>query len=76
VGGNFILFFRVIRHNHGTMKANRTAEILDQIDESIAELREITLREGKQVPKHPQFSPGEQVITLSPKLHKCESTVL
>jgi len=60
------------------MKADRAAEILDQIDDLIAELCKITLsREGeKPVPRCPQFSPGERAITMSPKLCKREATVL
>ena len=56
----------------------RAAEILNEIDDLIAELREITLSNvtGKPASRYPQFSPGERVIIMSPKLYKREATIL
>jgi len=56
----------------------RAAKILNEIDDLIAELREITLSnaKGKPASRYPQFSPGERVIIMSPKLYKREATIL
>ena len=57
------------------MKLDRAAKILDQINNLVAELREITLKEAKSDFKYPQFSRGDQVLILSRELHHKEATV-
>jgi len=57
------------------MKNKRAAEILEEIDELIAELREITLKEAKIGSKYPQFSRGDRVLILSRALYHRETTI-
>jgi len=57
------------------MKIDRTAQILEQIDELITESREITLKEAKAGPKCSQFSRGDRVLILSRDLCHREAAV-
>ena len=57
------------------MKSDRTAQILEEIDQLIAELREITLKETETASKYPQFSHGDRVLILSRDLYHREATI-
>ena len=57
------------------MKINHTARIPEQIDELISELQEITLKEAKTGPEHPQFSRGDRVLILSRDLYHEEAAI-
>jgi len=57
------------------MKTDRTAQILEEIDQLIAELREIRLKEKKTGSKYPQFSHGDRVLILSRDLYHREAAI-
>ena len=60
------------------MKKDRTTEILAQIEDLVAELRAIRLREvndDDDKPIFPQFSKGDRVLILSRALHHHKATI-